>query len=574
MPHKKCNPGCPCCGSCVLVSDDFSADSQQWTLVDGDEADWSIAAGELQLSDAVELLHDTPHPASPGSLTIGVSIWSTADGQPEILLASNLDGSTSLIVRFFNLGESCGEMRVYHRVAGVETLISQQHVVAPLPVETWLDVVICWNAAEQALTISLPSVESDASSLPSVTEYPSTAVSGLFFGLGNSGSDAVAFDNLSVAKVDDGEDSGAANCPTCTPSCLLASEPSPGTYPCLSTRTGTWTAVDGNYEGAAGSTYFHKTRITETHYVVRAVWADFGYDETTGAADKIRVYYTSTLYAEYTVTKPSPFFGTYRLTVNINGSAGVTNTINFAKGQLSISVCVRPGQVTAYAELWREGGFLGNYRIRTAANYTQGAGPFDCGVSSVANTNKLSLFGVYRHIDDNVVCYECAVLCGGCETPLPERLTIDLGDATLTNNLLQCCDQVAGRWTVEAATTACTWQMRYALCLIGCDHPNCADPLYQNVVLFIYLQALLISSTPPTYGWRASVTLTSRTIFPSPDYCIPYCPQLGKHVSAYYETAYPEAGCDAFPIVLAKYADGVNTACTGSLPDEITLDIA
>lgn len=568
MPFSSLSPGCPCCEeNCELVADDFSVDSQLWTLVGGNEADWSIVAGELQMSAALELLHDTTHPGSLGSVKISVSMWSAAAGQPEIILASDFDGSTALVVRFFGFGESCGELRVYHRVAGVETLISQQHVIAPLPAETWIDVVICWHAVDQSLTISAGAT---------VTEYPPASVSGAYFGLGNAGSDSVAFDDLAVEKVADGEDSDATDCPLCSPSCTLASEPSPGMYPCVSTRTGTWTQVDFNYEGAAGSTYFHKTRITATRYVVRAVWDDFGYDESTLTADKIRVYYTSSLYAEFTVTKPSPFSTTYRLTVNINGSASVTHTINFAEGNLRVNVCVRPGQVSAVAELWKSGGLLGDNKIRTAAAYTQGTGPFDCGVSSVTNTNKLSLFGVFRYVTDDLSCYECAQPCPGCLTLLPDLLSIDLGAiGTLINNLVDSCVDAKGKWIVEASTDKCVWRGLYVIGQTGCEHATCQESQFQNVTLSFFLRAQQISTTPPTYGWTLAVRIQTLGVMLNPAICWPYCPALGKYNAGTYYAEFPE-DCAALPVTLNYTGDGgnANKLCDGEFPDTVVLDVA
>jgi len=194
--------GCTCCESCTIFSDDFSTDrtGTDYTTVSGT---WTVGSGVMTTGSAGALIvEDTAGTTGHGRVTVTAKV-DTA-GATIRLVGSYVDSSNYLFVDFYINGSS-SEIKLWERVAGVDTLLSAPGTFSA---STNTNYTIClnWNGGVATALTTVSSVQRVAR-----VDYSGA---GNQAGLGatpNGGT--VTFDNFTFVKdyVDD---------PTCaTPAC-------------------------------------------------------------------------------------------------------------------------------------------------------------------------------------------------------------------------------------------------------------------------------------------------------------------------------------------------------------------
>lgn len=204
-------PGCGCCSSCTIFSDDFSTDrtGSEYTTGSGT---WTVAAGALTCTSASALI--TENTASDGGATanyvaVTVTPASTSDsGGP---VGAYTDANTYWFA-LVQPGAANGTLKLFQRSGGVNT---QRGSTVTLTGYTSGAKTVCLCFANGNVSASVGT--SVVNYTASVTVSSKTA--GMTTGAGSS---SVAFDNFSYKKhrKDDSNCNTCCDGGTCTTHCI------------------------------------------------------------------------------------------------------------------------------------------------------------------------------------------------------------------------------------------------------------------------------------------------------------------------------------------------------------------
>lgn len=510
MVFKKHNPGEPCC-ECTLT--EFL---DQVTQVAG-SGGWSLSLGTLTITQpSIEILDQQSHPNSPHSLQLEVKIWAESGGSPIVILASDDTADNCLWLEFVPI-TNCGEFRVWQRTSGVDSLISQDHVIAPLEVETWYEIILCWDAENQTLTIYLPdngrAIEDEdyeSSTLPSMTLYPTGGIDFPRWGFGttSSHSGSAKFKDLTVTAIGDSYKEG---CPECTTTCDLDQDQAvnapDGIVRCVWDNGAGWTNVvdpgtgETTYDGTGSLT--HKTGIYDANYSVIA------YFSRILDGDTVYVYVDGANYVSLTFTDPSP--ATPYATITVNGGASKSVYLAGATSipRARIIACVVGSVIFAEVSVYE------NYPTQwalwtTFASYTPGSAPRSIGVGATGGTGHFLSFSLVRHGADYIDCGGCRSTCTYCppESIPPAVIAVTI-PAGLTPIYCDNCGDVAGTFLVPSWTgLICSFRYQEVLCEDECLYVPGSSTYTLYTTLTILIDIVRISTFPTIQViWRVRVTV-------------------------------------------------------------------
>ena len=131
-------PGCNCCGTCVIDTEEFDSDLSAWDEISGS---WSVGSGVLTCNTAGVLLRA----AETGSSGVVIArMKGTSSGDTaSVIVGSNSSGTTFIEARI-EFGSNCGECHIYD--GGVKVTSASTH--ADLAASTdWIEIAVYYRAS-------------------------------------------------------------------------------------------------------------------------------------------------------------------------------------------------------------------------------------------------------------------------------------------------------------------------------------------------------------------------------------------------------------------------------------------